>query len=338
MAATIFSPTVRLVCGDALEMLCREPSESVHCIVTSPPYYGLRDYGVDGQIGMEPSLNEYVDRLVSILREARRVLRKDGTMWLNLGDVYAGSSMTGGSERSTLNGSHQEKRKGKSILFDFNRNIGLPRKSLVGLPWRVAFALQDDGWILRCDIVWAKPGVMPESVADRPTRSHEYIFLFSRSSHYYYDSDSIKEPISNSMRYAIARGAGGDADREYKHDRHSRFGQRSGTRVFSDPDSLRRIAEGRNARSVWIIASQPYHGAHFAPFPKEMVKRCILAGSPQGGTVLDPFVGSGTTCAVAAHYSRHSIGFDINPEYIKMAKRRVFPEIQPRLALEAQCE
>lgn len=276
---------VTLYHGDALSLAQALPEASVNCIVTSPPYWGLRDYGHEHQIGLEETPDEYVAKLVRLFGELKRVLRDDGTVWLNLGDSYGGD------------------------------------KNLVGIPWRVAFALQADGWYLRSDIVWYKPNPMPESIKDRPTRSHEYIFLLAKRERYYYDADAIKEPISAAMEAAIKRGA--RHDKAYKHDSQTRMGKRSGNRAFADPESLRRIKAGRNKRDVWTVPTVPSDHCHFAVFPPDLIRPCILAGCPEGGTVLDPFIGSGTTAVVARGAGRSCIGFDINAEYLEIAKKRL---------------
>ncbi len=323
---SVFAPQVRIECGDALALLRREPAGSVDCCVTSPPYWGLRDYGCEGQLGLEPTPDLYVAHLVDVFAEVRRVLRDDGVLWLNLGDSYAGGG----------HGSRDSERWPKQSRNDHTpvhakKQARLKPKDLVGIPWRVAFALQADGWYLRSDIVWAKTAPMPEGVRDRPTRAHEFVFLLSKSARYRYDADAIREPIGDSMARAIANGP--RADRQYQHDEHNRFGKRSANRTFSDPDSLAHIASSRNARDVWTLNPDPYPGAHFAVMPEELARRCILAGCPAGGTVLDPFAGSGTVGAVAARHGRNAVLFDLNPDYCAMARRRVWPEAQPRLRL-----
>lgn len=268
-----------LYCGDSLSVLKNLPSESVQCCVTSPPYFGLRDYGVDGQIGLEPTPDEYIAKMVEVFREVRRVLRDDGTLWLNIGDSYD------------------------------------KEKQLVGIPWRLAFALQSDGWYLRQDIIWHKPNPMPESVKDRCTKAHEYIFLLSKSQRYQFDSDAIKE-----------KGTGKDpGNKSHKHVKKA-FGQvANGNNRERTKLGLAKIraCETRNRRSVWSIASRPYRGAHFAVFPPQLVERCILSGCPTGGIVLDPFFGSGTTGMMARRLRRKWIGIDINADYCGMALDRI---------------
>jgi len=317
---TGWAPTVRIECGDALDLLRREPSGSVHCVVTSPPYWAMRDYGVLGQIGLEPTPEEYVARLVDVFREVRRVLRDDGTLWLNLADCYASQPSWGRGGGSTIKGRKQDAIPGPRRCLR-----GLKPKDLVGIPWRVAFALQADGWWLRSDIIWAKTNPMPESVTDRPTRAHEYVFLLSKSERYFYEGDAIKDPLLTSSEAYLRAGKSVRENHQYG----KVAGRPLGNKSFAT------VPEGRNARSVWTIATKPFPGAHFATFPEELVRRCILAGCPEGGTVLDPFCGSGTTLAVAARLNRNAVGYDLNPTYCEMARKRVLPEAQPRLALFA---
>lgn len=266
-----------VIIGDCREVLKTLPEKSVHSCVTSPPYYGLRDYGVEGQIGLEQSPEEYVNELVTVFREVKRVLRDDGTLWLNLGDSYAGSGKGIGSDH------------GKAVFTDENirktnwKNTGLKPKDLIGIPWRVAFALQAEGWYLRSDIIWEKLNPMPESVRDRPTKSHEYIFLFSKSSRYYYDNEAIKEPVAEST---IGRGKvtfGGAKGRAYNPemgDPNYRNGSEQWGREF---DYTTSCANGRNKRTVWAVPTKPYKRAHFATFPPKLIEPCILAGTSEKG-------------------------------------------------------
>ena len=307
--------------GDALSVLKTMPAQSINTCVTSPPYWGLRDYGVDGQLGLEPTPEEYVANLVEVFREVRRVLRDDGTLWLNLGDTYAGSW---GSASHDINGKARRTGTNRRPPTSYKQK-GLKPKDLVGIPWRVAFALQADGWYLRSDIIWHKPNPMPESVTDRPTKAHEYIFLLSKSQKYYYDADSIKEPSSDleksKKRYEKPFG-GKKAEELLKTDQvHTRI---IGMREFDGK---------RNKRTVWTVPTQPFPEAHFAVYPPALITPCILAGCPVGGTVLDPFAGSGTTLLVATQHNRKSIGIELNPEYIEIAKRRL-NSVQLRLVME----
>lgn len=328
---------------DCLTELRKLPDESVNCCVTSPPYWGLRDYGVDGQLGLEPTPEEYTVKMVEVFREVKRVLRKDGTLWLNLGDSYASNiSNNGGySDKSTLAGFSRPDTKGR-LANESGKTVklahGLKPKNLVGIPWRVAFALQKDGWYLRSDIIWAKPNPMPESVTDRPTKAHEYIFLLSKSERYYYDAEAIKEPITESSVVRLAQDidnqagsqrvpgktngpmkAVGKKDKQRGHSRrHAGFNDRWNQMTTSEQHSM-----ARNKRTVWNIATKPFSEAHFAVFPPEIPEICIKAGCPEQGWVLDPFAGSGTTLMVAAQLWRNAIGIELNPEYCELIKRRM---------------
>jgi DNA modification methylase len=300
--------TSTLHLGDCLDVLRTMPDASVHCCVTSPPYWGLRDYGHDGQIGLEATPEEYVDRLVGVFREVRRVLRDDGTLWLNLGDSYNAYNANRGASTSISDGAagrgHPKHRQGLSTPL-------LKNKDLVGIPWRVAFALQSDGWYLRQDIIWHKPNPMPESVTDRCTKAHEYVFLLSKSARYYYDANAIKDPASR----AGDRPGGGCGYIQHSAGGHCKDGLRA--------NALLPVADSRNRRDVWTIASKPFHGAHFAVMPPALVEPCILAGCPKGGVVLDPFTGSGTGGEVALLAGRQFVGIELNPEYHAIAERRI---------------
>jgi DNA modification methylase len=316
--------------GDALEVLKGYPSEAVHCVVTSPPYWGLRDYGDEGQLGMEPTPDEYINHLVDIFREVRRVLRKDGTLWLNLGDSYAGSGrgMNGDGTAGVMRSGKQISNHGSIVSLGEKKHLvdaGLPRKNLVGIPWRVALALQADGWILRSDIIWSKPNPMPESVKDRPTRAHEYIFLFAKSQRYYYDAHAIAEPAKcpeDDLRRIRAQHEG---------NKSVATAQRNGLRKRGR--SMESIQIGRNKRTVWTVTPAQYREAHFATYPPRLIEPCILAGSPEGGTVLDPFAGSGTTLLTSLRLGRNAVGIELNPEYVEIACRRIYndaPLLNPR--------
>lgn len=278
---------VRLLLGDALETLRTLPEASVDCIITSPPYYGLRDYGIDGQYGLEASPADYVETMRAVFAEARRVLTVDGTCWINIGDSYAWSSVPGG---------------------------GLPDKNLLGIPWRLAFALQDDGWILRNDIIWHKPNALPSKAADRLSGRHEHVFLLARSPRYHFDLDAIRVPhAEHTLRYY-----GADSDAK----------QRPGNAAMNEqnPTTKHRLtsvnAHGANPGDVWSIATRPNREAHFATFPIDLPIRCIKAGCRPGGTVLDPFSGSGTTGEAARNLGRKYLGIDLNPAYHDLAVRR----------------
>lgn len=304
-----------IYCGDAIEILKTLPDNTVDCGVTSPPYYGLRDYGCDGQIGLEESPEEYIARLVGVFSEFRRVLKPKGTLWVNIGDSYAGSGKGAAHYPEHVENHKQSTNKGsvnQNNIPGAYSGEGIKPKDLIGIPWMLAFALRADGWYLRMDHVWNKPNPMPESVTDRCTRAHEYIFLFSKEAHYYYDQDAIAEDTVYSV------GSREDAEKgkfSGKRHAHEDFKHIS--------DSFRAIRDKRNKRSVWTVATKPFRDAHFATFPEELITPCILAGCPQGGVVTDMFIGSGTTGIVALKNFRNFIGIELNPEYVKMASARL---------------
>lgn len=307
---------MKLITGDALEELKKLPDNCCSTCVTSPPYFGLRNYGTPGQIGLEATPDEYVEKIVEVFREVRRVLKDDGTLWLNIGDSYA----TRSGPQPPRNTRNQCDHTAKHVP------TGYKYKDLIGIPWLLAFALRADGWYLRADIIWHKPNAMPESCKDRPTRAHEYVFLFSKSGRYYYDAEAVKEPAvgfpgsqnPNARRRGNTRTfRGGNA---YTHDQ----AKENSAGIKRQSHGLVPNESGkRNRRSVWTIATRPYKGAHFATFPEELARPCILAGSRPGDTALDPFMGSGTTGAVAVKEGRDFIGIEINPEYIEMSKQRI---------------
>lgn len=320
----------RIIEGDCIKGMATLPDGSVHTCVTSPPYWGLRDYGHDDQIGMERTPDQFVENMVNVFREVKRVLRDDGTVWLNLGDTYAGYWGDATAKRENrpsladtgwTNGFCMNK---KPSFHDAFGNMKIKPKDLVGIPWRVAFALQADGWYLRQDIIWHKPNPMPESVIDRCTKAHEYIFLLSKSQRYYYDADAIREPHATFTEASKMKGGRGH------------FGKAGGTpeqgKNKGNPNlHMARWDQafhplGRNKRSVWTVKTKPFRGAHFATFPKDLIEPCVLAGCPEGGTVLDPFTGSGTTCVVALNHNRRFIGTELNPDYIKIARDRIADE------------
>ncbi len=328
----------RIITGDALTVLRAMPSDSVDCCVTSPPYWGLRDYGVDGQLGLEPTPEAFVAAMVEVFREVRRVLKHQGTLWLNLGDSYAtgggrvGDCPGGGVQGEKYRGDHGKDPKSAGIGPQTQPNrmpiVGLKPKDLVGIPWRVAFALQADGWYLRSDIIWHKPNPMPESVTDRPTKSHEYLFLLAKSERYFYDHEAIKEDgIATNEHDATGPGylapgqskQTGTRDKQRGHSRrHAGFNAR-----WDGMTRLEQCSVKRNKRDVWTIAPKPFMGAHFAVMPEAMVEPCILAGCPAGGLVLDPFAGSGTVGVVALRHGRQFVGIELNPEYARMAEARI---------------
>lgn len=382
----------RIEQGHVLDVLRTMESESVHCVVTSPPYWGLRSYktelqvwggdascdhdwtlvtkpasnGIDGsrggagcmspdtmnnheatatrrpiqshvcqrcgawrgELGSEPTIELYAEHVVAIFREVRRVLRKDGTLWLNVGDSYAGSGRgptgkTGIGDQERRQGFTTDRRLGRGFraagyeMRDTPAVPGLKSKDLCLIPFRLALALQADGWWIRSDIVWAKPNPMPESVTDRPTRAHEYIFLLTKSPRYFYDADAIREPNTEG---AIARFGNNHAMSTAGRKYEGMGGESLAAAATRMPEWR---PNGHNMRSVWTLPTESFEGAHFATFPTELVKRCILAGSREGDLVLDPFVGSGTTVMVALRYGRRAIGIELNPEYVGMARRRI---------------
>jgi DNA modification methylase len=300
--------------GDVREVLKTLDDESVQCVVTSPPYWGLRDYGVDDQLGLEATPEAYVANMVAVFQEVKRVLRKDGTLWLNLGDSYS----SGGRETTT----NQTLRGGKDYGVTRPKpNKSIKPKDLIGIPWRVALALQADGWYLRSDIIWNKPNPMPESCKDRPTKAHEYIFLLTKSAKYYYDADAIKEPQKKILErpdWLRSRKVKEVKDAKYKGKDNPRGGGLM-RRWLENPE---KFLQGRNKRSVWRITTKPYKEAHFATFPEELPETCIKAGTKKGDVVLDIFAGSGTTLRVASKLGRKGIGIELNPEYIKILKKR----------------
>ena len=331
---------IKILIGDVRDRLKQLPDNSVYCVVTSPPYWGLRDYGVAGQIGLEPSLPEFLATMVEVFEEVRRVLRPDGTCWVNMGDTYASSDRAG--------------------------NAGLKAKDLCMVPHRLAIALQDAGWWVRQDIVWSKPNPMPESVRDRCAKSHEYIFLLTKSGTYFYDHEAIKEPAAGDpndkknrfdtkdyevpgqkpqKRLSRGVGFGHGTDSEARNRGRIKtpgnVNPAKGQAAYEAGDEKHRTKSGllayaqscatspaatRNRRSVWTIATQPFSEAHFATFPEELAETCIKAGCPVGGTVLDPFFGAGTTGVVADRLQRDCIGIELNPEYAAIAKRRIEAE------------
>jgi DNA modification methylase len=327
--------------GDNLTSLRQMPDESVQTCITSPPYWGLRDYGNDGQLGLEATPEEYTANMVEVFREVRRVLRDDGTLWLNLGDSYTGGGTIGRNDTDADSLARRSAKFGTGTAVGNQGNRppapGLKPKDLVGIPWRVAFALQADGWYLRSDIIWAKPNPMPESVTDRPTKAHEYLFLLTKSARYFYDAQAVSEPLAPA---SVSR-LGQDVDSQVGSDRvpgktngnmkavGSRFG---GNKYGDDTSDQSRTKSGnvytgvsgrRNKRTVWTVATQPFKGAHFAVFPPKLIEPCVLAGAPEGDTVLDPFSGSGTTGLVALRHNRSYIGLELNPEYAAMSRDRI---------------
>jgi DNA modification methylase len=367
--------SIRIINGDCRDVLRTLEDASVNCCVTSPPYFGLRDYGVDGQIGLEQTPDEYVAEMVAVFREVRRVLRDDGTLWLNLGDSYANDGKWGGSS----GGKHASALHGKSGIGRGKVTTGLKPKDLIGIPWRVAFALQADGWYLRQDIIWHKPNPMPESVTDRCTKAHEYVFLLSKSPRYYFDADAIAEQVAESSIARLAQDVAAQAGSSRvpgktngamkavarpQAVRASQIAREKGlTQEHIDAiravgiadtgkalvttngagkntDEIKRLAaeakdalggyyreflmgDKRNRRSVWTVPTMPFKEAHFATMAPELAETCIKAGCPQGGVVLDPFGGAGTTGLCADRLGRDAILIELNPEYVAIARNRL---------------
>ena len=321
-----------IINGNSLEVLKSLPDNSIDCCVTSPPYYALRDYGCDGQIGLEETPEKYIESLCDVFSEVRRVLTPQGTLWLNIGDSYNGNK---------VGNTVVVKNKKVSESNDFHKKLwgGAKPKDLIGIPWMLAFALRSQGWYLRQDIIWHKPNPMPESVTDRCTKSHEYIFLMSKSQKYYFDYEAIQEPCADQSRTNYACGNRTNGINKDRNDND--FGERSKnwkprtkncqydgqkpnsfhlSRENGEPDKEYYV---RNKRDVWSVNVKPCSEAHFATYPFELIKPCILAGCPENGIVLDPFMGSGTTAIVARSLNRNYLGVELNPEYIKIAHKRL---------------
>ena len=302
---------------DCLLALRDLPDESVNCCVTSPPYYALRDYGMDAQIGREDSPEEYIRRLVLVFREVRRVLTEDGTLWLNIADTYCGTGNKGGY----LDPKNPRGRNGQSVSLA-RRASECKEKDMIGIPWLLAFALRADGWYLRSDIIWCKANPMPESCKDRPSRCYEHVFLLTKSKKYYYDALAIAEPIAEgtAARYKGGRSASSKYAEEIPgQGKVQKLNAARAAGTITDAD----ISPVRNARDVWHINTVPYKGGHFAAYPPKLAERCILAGCPRGGIVLDPFFGSGTTGLAAVKNDRRYIGIELNAEYCELAKERI---------------
>jgi len=302
---------IELLHGDCLEVMKAMSEQSVNCCVTSPPYWGLRDYGNDAQLGLEPTPDEYISKMVAVFHEVKRVLRDDGTLWLNIGDSYWSDTLSRKDPVESMWGNRpaSDLTQGRDNIPKVNKRGGLGKrpeglkpKDLVGIPWMLAFALRSDGWYLRQDIIWHKPNPMPESVRDRCTKAHEYIFLLSKNQKYFYDSDAIKEPAQTKPHVI------GNIQRKLSN--------RVTNKKVSD-------CTKRNKRSVWTVTTKGYKEAHFATFPEDLIRPCILAGCPEGGTVLDPFSGAGTTCLVCKKLGRNGIGIDLNKDYCVIAQERI---------------
>jgi DNA modification methylase len=303
--------------GDCRKILPALPEKSVHCVVTSPPYYGLRDYGHGDQIGLESTPEAYVAELVGVFREVHRVLRDDGTLWLNLGDSYAATPAGNKTPSGVSQNTPKRLKAGLQAYNTQKKGFGdAKHKDLLGIPWMVAFALRADGWYLRQDIIWSKPNTLPEPVRDRCTKSHEYIFLLAKQPRYYYYADAISEPMASSSVERYDYAFGGSKSRELIEANKFGVGQR--TRI----DGFRRMPERRNKRSVWVVSPVSFREAHFATFPPRLIEPCILAGCPEGGVVLDPFAGSGTTGVEADRLGRRAVLIELNQGYARMGIER----------------
>ena len=308
----------QIMVGDCRLLLKQIGDQSVHTCVTSPPYFGLRDYGMDDQIGLEQTPEAFVAEMVAVFREVKRVLRDDGTLWLNLGDSYASyrdGKATPDTTRGDSEGTLVPKGSAKNRMASTFAGSSVKHKDLIGIPWRVAFALQADGWYLRQDIIWHKPNPMPESVTDRCTKAHEYIFLLSKSPQYYFDHEAIKEISVDPESHKGMKKRSAD-----KRDGDPYFA----TRVSNHAEG--KIYDKRNKRSVWTVTTKPFKGAHFATFPPDLIEPCILAGCPEGGIVLDPFGGAGTTGLVANRNNRNAILCELNPDYVQICENRISEE------------
>lgn len=327
----------RCIVGDCRDVMLELISHDFHaqCVVTSPPYFGLRDYGIANQIGLERNPMRYVARMRSVFRLVREVLTDDGVLWLNLGDSYYSPRIHGGrggnstrtqaAFRDAQRALRSQKQSAASMhALATNRRsgmLGIKPKDLIGIPWRVAFALQADGWYLRSDCIWHKPNPMPESVEDRPTKAHEYMFLLSKSERYYYDVDAVREPAETAARKGERRSYKPGSSSSMKDGQHQ---QMSGAFV-----GLPLNPAGRNKRSVWTVAATPFRDAHFATFPEKLIEPCVLAGSRPGDIVFDPFMGAGTVGAVASRLGRRWLGIEINPQYVEMQKSRTAQQGMP---------
>jgi len=318
-----------IYCGDSLDVLKSMADESVDCCITSPPYWGLRDYGRDGQLGLEKTPEEYVTNMVHLFREVRRVLKSDGVLWLNLGDSYASNGcylhswMEKHPEKKHLHTNNAAKYKDTPAFRGGEYKI--KPKDLVGIPWRVAFALQADGWWLRQDLIWHKPNPMPESVRDRCTKSHEYIFMMTKSARYYFDSEAIKEPANyDGRKDTVMKGSAKYQNGYFPTDVNTQSIATKGHERWKENADGVKV---RNKRSVWTVTTKPYKEAHFATYPPDLILPCVKAAKPDA-VILDPFFGSGTTGLVAVQNGRRYIGIDLSPEYCAIAAKRIDSELQ----------
>lgn len=308
-------------CGDALETLKDFPDESINCCITSPPYYGLRDYHKKGQIGREATVEEYLNRLVEVFHEVKRVLKKDGTCFLVLGDSYAGTS----SKKEQRDPKYPKGRNGQDLSIT-QKVAGYKSKDLMGIPWRLALLLREDGFYLRSDIIWHKENAMPEACRDRPTRSYEHIFLLSKSPKYYYDYEQMAEPMKEVSKKRYVRGRKPD-NKYLKENSGAKLQKINEARKYGEYKGDN-IPQFRNRRDIWTINTTSFRGNHYAAFPPKLVEICMLAGCPKGGVILDPFIGSGTVGFVALMQDRNYIGIELNEEYVNLARKRIESEVK----------
>ena len=319
--AFIKENTNKIICGDALKTLKNFPNESINCCITSPPYYGLRDYHKKEQIGREKTVEEYLERLVAVFREVRRILKKDGTCFVVIGDSYAGTS----SKKEQRDPKYPKGRNGQNSSIT-QKMLGYKSKDLMGIPWRLALALREDGWYLRSDIIWHKENAIPEACRDRPTRSYEHIFLLSKSPKYYYDYEQMAEPMKEVSKKRYVRGRKPD-NKYLKENSGAKLQKINEARKYGEYKGDN-IPQFRNKRDIWTINTTSFRGNHYAAFPPKLVEICTLAGCPKGGVILDPFIGSGTVGFTAFLHNRKYIGIELNAEYVSLAKKRIESEVK----------
>lgn len=319
--AFIKENTNKIICGDALETLKNFPNESINCCITSPPYYGLRDYHKKEQIGREKTVEEYLERLVAVFREVRRILKKDGTCFVVIGDSYAGTS----SKKEQRDPKYPNGRNGQDLSIT-QKVAGYKSKDLMGIPWRLALALREDGWYLRSDIIWHKENAMPEACRDRPTRSYEHVFLLSKSPKYYYDYEQMSEPMKGVSKKRYARGRKSD-NKYLKENSGAKLQKINEARKYGEYKGDN-IPQFRNKRDIWTINTVSFRGNHYAVFPPKLAEICMIAGCPKDGIILDPFIGSGTVGFVALMQDRNYIGIELNEEYVNLARKRIKTEVK----------
>ena len=319
--AFIKENTNKIICGDALETLKNFPNESINCCITSPPYYGLRDYHKKEQIGREKTVEEYLGRLVAVFREVRRVLKKDGTCFVVIGDSYAGS----GGKGQYMDPKYPKGRNGQNSSIT-QKMLGYKSKDLMGIPWRLALALREDSWYLRSDIIWHKENAMPEACRDRPTRSYEHVFLLSKSPRYYYDYEQMSEPMKGVSKKRYVRGRKPD-NKYLKENSGAKLQKINEARKYGEYKGDN-IPQFRNKRDIWTINTVSFRGNHYAAFPPKLAEICMIAGCPKDGIILDPFFGSGTVGFVALIQDRKYIGIELNEEYVNLARKRIKTEVK----------